>query len=286
MPKINHNVPSMITASALRNVNRQMQKSLEKLSTGLRINRASDDASGLSVSESLRTQYRGLHKANANALDGIALLQIAEGAENEISAMLQRMRELAVQADNDTLTTTERTYLNIEFKALQDEIDRIASSTQYNRQHLVDGTGFGMSGGTSSILHLGANNVQTVDRLAITIDGVSCQALGISSSATTDDCRIISGSYAFAAISSIDAAIDSINAYRSSLGSMLNRLEHTVINIENQAANMVSAESTIRDTDFAEETTEFVKNQILTQSATAMLAQANTLPQSILSLLQ
>ncbi len=286
MPRINHNVPSIITQTALRRVGRDMEKSLEKLSTGLRINRASDDAAGLSVAESLQTQVRGLAKANINATDGIALVQIAEGAAGEINSLLQRMRELAIQADNDTLLSRERAYLNVEFRALQDEIDRLAASAQYNQQHLLDGTGFGASGGTSSILHIGANNASTVDRLSVTIDAISCSAMGISSGVANGDCRITTGSFAFAAISSIDLALDTVNSLRANLGAVVNRLEHTISVIENQESNMQAAESVIRDTDFARETTEFTRQQILSQSSMAMLVQANALPKNVLMLLQ
>ncbi|OGS35186.1 MAG: hypothetical protein A2293_02235 [Elusimicrobia bacterium RIFOXYB2_FULL_49_7] len=282
MPRINHNIPAMITGGALRNINRDLNRSLERLSTGLRINRASDDAAGLSVSESLRTQVRGSAVANRNASDGMSLLNIAEGAANEISAMLQRMRELAVQADNDTLVTTERSYLNQEYQALMSEITRISAAAQYNTQTLIFGgvSGFGRPGGTSSVLHIGANNIQGVDRLSLTIDAVSAGALSLVGSAVTTNAG------ALAAISIVDSAIRSVNAMRANLGAYVNRLEHAVNNLDNQESNMQAAESTIRDVDFASETAAFARSQILTQSATAMLAQANTVPQSVLSLLQ
>ncbi|MBL8027703.1 MAG: flagellin [Fibrobacteres bacterium] len=281
MPRINHNIPAMITSGQLSKVQRDLGKSLERLSTGLRINRASDDAAGLSVSESLRTQVRGSQVANRNANDGIALLKIAEGAANEISAMLQRMRELSVQSDNDTLTTVERQYLDQEFQALTEEITRISAAAQYNGQTLIyGGEGFGVAGGSSSILHIGANNVQGVDRLALTITSVSAGALSL----TTESISTNGG--ALSAITAVDLAIQSVNRMRSDLGAYINRLEHAVNNLDNQTHNMQAAESTIRDVDFAEESTMFMRNQILNQSATAMLSQANNVPQSVLSLLQ
>ncbi|OGJ88560.1 MAG: hypothetical protein A2268_15850 [Candidatus Raymondbacteria bacterium RifOxyA12_full_50_37] len=280
MPRINHNIPAMITGSALRHVNRQMATSLERLSTGLRINRASDDAAGLSVSESLRTQVRGTAMANRNANDGIALLRIAEGAANEISAMLQRMRELAVQSDNDTLITVDRGYLNLEYQALMEEITRISAAAQYNSQTLIYGDGFGVSGGNSSILHIGANNLNGVDRLSVTITPASAGAIGLTGSS------IGSNSAALAAIFSLDNAIHSVNAMRANLGAYINRLEHAVTSLDNQEENMQAAESTIRDVDFAAETSAFARHQILMQSSTAMLAQANQVPQSVLALLQ
>ncbi len=280
MPRINHNIPAMVTTGQLNQVQRDLGKSLERLSTGLRINRASDDAAGLSVSESLRTQVRGSQVANRNANDGIALLKIAEGAANEISAMLQRMRELSVQSDNDTLTTVERQYLDQEFQALTEEITRISAAAQYNGQTLIyGGEGFGVAGGSSSILHIGANNVQGVDRLALTISSVSAGALGLTNSGISTNVGALN------AITAVDNAIMSVNRMRSDLGAYINRLEHAVNNLDNQTHNMQAAESTIRDVDFAEQTTHFMRSQILNQSATAMLAQANQVPQSVLSLL-
>lgn len=279
--RINHNISSMITQGSLSRVNRDLNKSLERLSTGLRINRASDDAAGLSVSEQMRTQVSGMVQAKRNGSDGIALLNIAEGAVNEIEAMLQRMRELAVQSANDTLTTTERAYTNQEYQALMSEIDRITNVTQYNTQTLLDGKigSFGAAGSVSSILHIGPN-AKTEDRITVSIDGTSTGKLTVGGSSVTTQLR------AESAIRSIDVAINSVNKLRSDLGAFINRLEHAINNLDNQTHNTQSAESAIRDADFAEESTQFTRNQILTQSATAMLAQANTVPQSVLTLLR
>lgn len=284
--RINHNISSMITQNSLRTVNGSMQKSLEKLSTGLRINRASDDAAGLSVSEQLRTQVRGLGRAKANAQDGIALLNIAEGAANEISSILQRQRELAIQAANDTLTSTERGYLNQEFESLTNEITRISQATQYNGMTLMDGaTGtFGVEGGPS-VLHIGANNNSSIDQMSVTIDGVSAMALGLTSATATERIGISTQSSAMSAIDAVDVAIGSVNNMRSDLGAYVNRLDHAINNISNQEFNTQDAESRIRDVDFATESTHFTRNQILTQSATAMLAQSNATPQSALALI-
>ncbi len=279
--RINHNISSMITQGALGRTNKDLSKSLERLSTGLRINRASDDAAGLSVSEQMRTQVTGLATAKRNATDGISLLNIAEGAVNEIEAMLQRMRELAVQSANDTLTTTERTYTNQEYQALISEIDRITTVTQYNTQTLLDGQvgSFGAAGGASSILHIGPNG-NAADRISVSIQGTSSGALTVGGSSLT------SQALAESAILSIDVAINSVNKLRSDLGAFINRLEHAVNNLDNQHHNTQSAESTIRDVDFAYESSQFTRNQILTQSATAMLAQSNQVPQTVLSLLR
>ncbi|MBN1575573.1 MAG: flagellin [Chitinispirillaceae bacterium] len=280
MPRINHNISAMITGNALRQVDRQLQKSLERLSTGMRINRASDDAAGLSVSEQLRTQVRGLNMGARNIQDGIALVNIAEGALIEVEAMLQRMRELCIQAANDTLTSVERTYVGIEVDNLKAEVDRIVAGTQYNSMRLLNGVDpWGTTGG---VLHIGPNNDPTADTLQYVIDPMDTVSLGVDAANLLVDTQV----NATAGISTLDNALMSVNALRADLGAMTNRLEHALANQENQEQNMQAAESVIRDADFAYETTQFSRNQILSQSSTAMLAQANMVPQSVLSLLQ
>lgn len=280
--RINHNINSMITQNALSATGKDLGKSLEKLSTGLRINRASDDAAGLSVSEQLRTQVRGLGRAKSNAQDGIALLQIAEGAGNEISDVLQRMRELAVQSANDTLTSTDRSYLDQEFTALTDEITRISNSTQYNGQTLIAGgsNSFGGTGSASSVLHIGAGSTSGTDNITIAMDAISAGSLGVTAGVSISD-----QTGALSAIDTIDTAITSVNNMRSDVGAYVNRLEHAINNISNQQFNTQDAESRIRDVDFAQESTEFTKSQILSQSATSMLAQSNAVPQGVLGLI-
>lgn len=282
MPRINHNIPAMITGGSLRKVGRRVEKSLEKLSTGLRINRAADDAAGLSVSEQLRTQVRGLAMGNRNIQDGMSLLNIAEGALIEIEDMLQRIRELAIQAANDTLTSTERNYIQTEIDQLKTEIDRIANGTQYNSQKLLNGTEVWASGG---VLHVGPNDNSdgfNEDVVIVTIAGVTTGSMQIAGNLAI----VTSQTDATAAISQLDIALDSVNTLRADLGASFNRLEHALNNQESQEQNMQAAESVIRDADFAFETTEFTRNQVLQQSSTAMLAQANMVPQSVLSLLQ
>ncbi len=283
----------MITESSLYQVNQAMSSSLEKLSTGLRINRASDDAAGLGVSENLRTQVNGTAQATSNAQDGIALLNVAEGAANEVSAILQRMRELAVQSANDTLTSTERSYTDSEFQALSSEIDRIASVTNYNRQELLSTTAgrFGLStgAGSGSVLWVDANNVVGTDSITITIDTLTTGAIGIGTfgaAAGATMSYLTSQISATNAISSLDAAINSVNTMRSNMGAYVNRLEHAINNLNVSNTNQQAAESQIRDVDFASETAKYTRNQILMQSATAMLAQANAVPQSVLTLLK
>ncbi len=278
--RINHNVSSMITQSALYTVNRDMQQSLERLSTGLRINRASDDAAGLGVSENLRTQIRGVRQAQRNAQDGISALNIAEGAANEASAILQRMRELAIQSANDTLTTTERQYIDSEFQDLETEVDRISQVTNYNGQELISSntSRFGTSG--NNTLWIDANDTEGVDSMTVTITSLD------SSDLSLNDLNISTQSAATAAISTLDDAIDSVNSMRANVGAYVNRLEHAVNNLQVSETNQVSAESQIRDTDFAAESSRFSRNQILQQSATSMLSQANMVPSGVLTLLQ
>jgi flagellin len=283
--RINHNISSMVTQGALVKVNREQSMSLEKLSTGLRINRASDDAAGLGVSENLRTQVRGTNQAVRNANDGIAALNIAEGAANEISEILQRMRELSIQSANDTLTDTERAYTNQEFSSLIEEIDRIATVTNYNGMKLVgESTVGGRFGGGSvgSALWIDANSVYGSDSITITIDTLSTNT---STGIKVSDLDLTTQSNSVLAVATLDEAIDSVNSMRSDLGAFINRLEHAINNLTISNTNQQAAESLIRDVDFATETSKFTRSQILTQSATAMLAQANTVPQSVLQLL-
>ncbi len=279
--RINHNISSMITQGALFRTNRSLNKSLEKLSTGLRINRASDDAAGLAISENLRTQVRGARQAQRNALDGIAALNIAEGAMNEVSDILQRMRELSVQSSNDTLTAVERGYTNQEFDQLTAEIDRIAAVTNYNGMELLsDATASRFGGGAGSILWIDANEAVGQDSITITVDDLTVGASGLN----IDSLTIDSQTDAVAAINSLDEAIGSVNTNRANVGAMVNRLEHAVNNLMVSETNQQAAESNIRDVDFASETAAFTKNQILVQSATAMLAQSNMIPSSVLGL--
>jgi len=276
-------------------VNRDMSKSLERLSTGLRINTAADDAAGLGVSENLRTQVRGTSQAMRNAQDGIAAIATAEGAANEISEILQRMRELAVQSSNDTLTSTERAYTNQEYQQLISEIDRIAEVTNYNGMKLISSSGtnandrFGIGGtdsATGSALWVDANSTYGNDSITITIDTLTSGELGGGNSTVLNETFLTSQTDANEAIKSLDEAIDSVNTMRSNMGAFINRLEHAINNLTISNTNQQSAESLIRDADFARESSQFTRNQILAQSGTSMLAQANQVPQSILSLLR
>lgn len=269
--RINNNIGAL---NAQRNMNINSgaaSKSMEKLSSGLRINRAGDDAAGLSISEKMRAQIRGLDQASTNAQDGISLIQTAEGALNETHSILQRMRELSVQAGNDTNAGTDRDAIKAEIDQLNSEIDRIKDTTEFNTKSLLDGTSKGVS------LQVGANKGQTV---TFSIGNMGSASLGVNSVAVTG------ATSAGAAVSSINAAINKVSSQRSQLGAMQNRLEHTINNLNTSSENLTAAESRIRDTDMASEMNEYSKNNILQQASQAMLAQAKSAPQSVLQLLQ
>lgn len=268
---INHNISAMNAHRQLTINNFNQSKSLEKLSSGYRINRAGDDAAGLAISEKMRGQIRGLDMATKNAQDGISLIQTAEGALNETHSILQRMRELAVQSANDTNTNTDRAELQKEVNELVSEIDRISTDTEFNTKKLLDGTASGM------IFHIGANISQNI---TLSIGSMGSAALGVSG------ISIASQSPANSAISTIQAAIDLVSSERAKLGAYQNRLEHTINNLGTSSENLSAAESRIRDVDMAKEMMAYTKNNILQQAATAMLAQANQAPQGVLQLLQ
>ena len=284
--RINHNISALNTYRQLSFNNTQTAKNLEKLSSGYRINRAGDDAAGLAISEKMRGQIRGLEMATKNAQDGISLIQTAEGALNETHAILQRIRELAVQAANDTNTDNDRKELQKEVDQLIAEIDRIADTTQFNTKNLLDGS----LSGAGLIFHIGANQDQNV---TLDISSMKADALGLvtsgedaSGNPITVNLKIDTQSDANAAITTVDKAIDKVSSERAKLGAMQNRLEHTINNLGAAAENLTAAESRIRDVDMAKEMMEFTKNSILTQAAQAMLAQANQLPQGVLQLLR
>lgn len=269
--RINQNISAMNTYSRLTAANNAKSSSLAKLSSGLRINKAGDDAAGLTISEKMRGQIGGLNQAVRNAQDGISLIQTAEGALNETHSILNRMRDLAVQAANDTNTDDDRAAIQQEVDELVAEIDRIADTTQFNTQALLDGNF------SNKIIHIGANSGEA---LSVTISSMkagdlSVSGLSVSGQASADD-----------AISTIDDAIKTVSAERSKLGAYQNRLEHTINNLTTTSENLTAAESRIRDVDMAEEMMKFTKNNILSQAATSMLAQANQMPQQVLQLLQ
>lgn len=271
---INHNIAALNTYRMLSANNTAASKSLEKLSSGLRINRAGDDAAGLAISEKMRGQIRGLNQATRNAQDGISLIQTAEGALNETHAILQRMRELAVQAANDTNNDNDRAEMQKEISQLISEIDRISNDTEFNTKTLLDGS---LSGGAELIFHIGANEGQN---LSLAISDMSSTALGVNG------IDISTQGGADSAITTIQTAIDNVSSERAKLGAVQNRLEHTINNLGTSSENLTAAESRIRDVDMAKEMMEFTKMSILSQAAQAMLAQANQMPQGVLQLLR
>lgn len=273
--RINTNVSSLNAQRNLMGTKWGLDKSLEKLSSGYRINRAGDDAAGLAISENLRAQIRGLKQASRNAQDGISLVQVAEGGLNEISSILIRLRELAVQAASDTIGPVERQFLNVEYDQLVSETDRIADGTEFNGTQLLSGTG--------SILdfQVGTRNDPNIDRLSFDASkaDANAAALGINLTSVADKAS------AQNSLAAIDAAIVSISAMRADFGAIQNRLQSTVGNIAVGVENLSAANSRIRDVDVAEETAELTKNNILLSAGTSVLAQANQTSQTALSLL-
>lgn len=277
---VQHNLTAMNSNRMLGLTQSSLAKSTEKLSSGYRISRAADDAAGLAISEKMRRQIKGLTQASANAQDGISAVQTAEGALNEVHDMLQRMNQLAVQAANGTNTSTDREYINSEVQALQSEINRVATTTTFNEQSLLDGTFSGVA------LQVGAEN-DSDQRITLTIKSMTMSSLLEGSPAAAAGLVSVSTtSSAQSAISSIKTAINTLSKQRSDLGAIQNRLEHTINNLDNVVENTTSAESQIRDTDMASELVKYSNANILQQAGQAMLAQANQSNQGVLALLQ
>ena len=271
--RINTNVMALNAQNMLSGNQSAVSKSINKLSSGLRINSAADDAAGLAISEKMRSQIRGLNQAESNAQDGISLIQTAEGALQQTTDILQRMRELTVKAENTgVLSDKDQEAIKVEVEALKLEIDRIANSTQFNNKNLLDGNA------TSLSFKIGANSGNTFDTLTISIDGMSTTSLDVGGINIIDN---PSG-----ALESIDAAIVAVSSQRASLGAVQNRMEYAIESLSATSENLTAAESRIRDVDMADEMVSYTKNNILQQSAMAMLAQANQQPQQILSLLR
>ena len=275
--RINNNLMAMNTHRQLGVNGNNSAKSMEKLSSGLRINRAGDDAAGLSISEKMRAQVRGLNQASRNAQDGISMIQTAEGSLQEAHAILQRMRELAVQASNDTNVTADRTSINDELTQLKTEVTRIKEKTDFNTQKVLNGTA-----GTNVQIQVGANATDTI-ALDFTKKGINLTSVLAVDLATID---VTDSAKAQATITAVNTAITSVSSGRSQLGAWQNRLEHTIKNLDNASENLQAAESRIRDVDMAKEMMSFTKNNILSQAAQAMLAQANQQPQGVLQLLR
>lgn len=275
---VQHNMTALNANRQLNITNGSLAKKTEKLSSGYRVNRAADDAAGLSISEKMRAQIRGLDQASSNAQDGISLIQTAEGALNEIHSVLQRMRELTVQAANDTNVTADRRAIAKEVRALTSEVNRIATQTEFNTMKLLSG------GFQSKVLQVGANTNQTI---SFSISKMTAGKLGVSA-------KVIAGAISVAGangkaitklISIVNKALSKVSLQRSALGALQNRLEHTITNADNMSENLQSAESKIRDANMADEMVAYSSFSILQQAGQSMLAQANQSTQGVLSLL-
>ena len=276
--RINTNVAAMNTYSRLTAANTAKSNSLAKLSSGSRINKAGDDAAGLAISEKMKSQIGGLTQAKRNAQDGISLVQTAEGALNESHSILERMRDLAVQGGNGTLTTDDRKSINKELSALHEELTRISKTTEFNTKQV-----FSQQNGkaVAFTFQIGANSGQTLSVSVSAMDGESLLVSKLAEFKLADD-----GKNAGTMISNIDKAIATVSSQRATLGAVQNRLEHTINNLTATNENLSDANSRIRDVDMAEEMMTFTKSNILSQAATSMLAQANAMPNSVLNLLQ
>lgn len=273
---VQHNLQAANTNRQLGITTSAQAKSTEKLSSGYKINRAADDAAGLSISEKMRSQIRGLNKASSNAQDGVSLVQTAEGALNETHSILQRMNELATQAANGTNTSVDRSAIRAELDQLTSEIDRIQSTTQFNTMNLLDGT---FSGADNQMkLQVGALSGQSID---FSIANMCATKIGLKTTLSVSTFTK-AGSY----MKSVQDAIEVVSKQRSAMGAIQNRLEHTIANLDTTSENTQSAESRIRDTDMASEMVTYSKNNILAQAGQSMLAQANQSTQGVLSLLQ
>ena len=270
MSVINTNVSALSAQNALRTNARSMSTNMEQLSTGSRINSAKDDAAGLAIGQNMTSQVRGLNMAVRNINDGVNMMQTAEGAMIEQSNMLQRMRELAVQSANGTLSTAQRSYLSTEFSALTTQISNISSQTTWNGTNLMNATG-------TFTFQAGQSSGQTI---SVVVSSMGTSSLGVTTASIND------ASSAQAAIGQLDTALNSINSQRATIGAGINQMTYAADNMSNIAANVTASRSTIMDTDYATASTNLAKNQIIQQAATAMLAQANQQPQSVLSLLK
>ncbi|QTQ17102.1 flagellin [Treponema parvum] len=284
---INHNMSAMFAQRVQGNTNLSNQKNIEKLSSGEKINRAGDDASGLAVSEKMRSQIRGLNQAALNAQNGISFIQTTEGYLQETTDIIQRIRELAVQSSNGIYTDEDRMQIQVEVSSLIAEVDRIASAAQFNGMNMLTGR-FARPTGENSVtasmwLHIGANMDQ---RTQVYIGTMSATALGLRNIGDESIMTLESPDDANRAIGTLDEAIKKINKQRADLGAYQNRLEKTVVGLNISAENLQASESRIRDTDMAKEMVDFTKNQVLSQAGTAMIAQANQTSQNVLSLLR
>ncbi len=282
---INHNLSAQFASRSLNSRDGELSSSIEKLSSGMRINRSSDDASGLAVAERMRSQIRGLGRASKNVQDGIAFIQIAEGYLAETTDVIQRIRELAIQAANGIYSSSDREFIQAEIDQLVDEVDRVAEHAQYNSMNILTGR-FSEGGPVGKIsFHIGANVDQNI---SLTIGNMSANALGLSGDTTeanSPQTSVLTAEEANRTLARVDSALEVITKQRTDLGAVQNRMNYLKQGLNIGAENLQAAESGIRDSNMAEEISKFVRARILTQSSTAMLAQANAQPNVILSLL-
>ncbi len=272
---VNTNIASVKSITNLTRTGRTLQGSFERISSGLRITKAADDAAGMGVAENLNAIERSARQAARNANDGISVIQTAEGATNEVANIIKRMRELAIQASSETLASTERAYIQDEYLSLESEVERISQVTEFNGLALADGT--------NSTLDVQVGVMDSAnDRISITLGDLRVTVLGIDSGSID----MSNASTAQSAITTLDTALNSVNSYRSDYGATQNRLDSALTNLETYAENLKSAESQIRDADFAYETAELAKNQVMQQAGISILAQANQISQGALSLIQ
>ena len=277
MPVINTNVNALFAQSALRVNNRNLSTAMEQLSSGSRINSAKDDAAGIAIGSTMTAQIRGLGQAVRNANDGVSMLQTAEGAMTEQTNMLQRMRELAVQSSTATNSTVQQGYLDKEFQALASQIDNIATQTKWNGTTVLQGTGGNATGDTTTYnITVGSGSATGVETIGVTIADMSSLITG----------NISTTGGATTALGAIDTALDKVNASRAVIGAGINRLTYAADNLNNVIQNATASRSQVMDTDYATATTQLARSQIIQQAATAMLAQANQQPQTVLALLK
>ena len=280
MSVINTNVQSLVAQNALAVNNRSLSKAMEQLSTGRRINSAGDDAAGLAIANKMTSQIRGLNQAVRNANDGISLLQTAEGATQEVTNMLQRMRELAVQAANDTYSDTDRSALQTEYDELADEITRISDNTKWNDMYVFDTSASDAIGTSGTVTFQVGIDGDTGSTISATFEAIDASTLDVSGLSLTSQAD------AQSALSTLDTAIETVDTFRSSLGAKINRLNFAADNLASISENTAASRSRIIDTDYAAATTDLARTQIIQQAATAMLAQANQQPQTVLTLLK
>ena len=286
MAVVNTNVSASIAQSALARNDRALGTAMEQLSTGRKINSAADNASGLAITARMTSQIKGLDTAIRNANDAISMISTAEGALDEISNMLQRMRELAVQAGTGTTDSADRTYMNTEFSNLRSEIDRIADNTQWNGRNILDGSAGASTGKSTVAFQVGANQKQTISTTFGNFNNTTGKLSGLASKVITGTTIASAISMASTSIVEIDVVIGDVSSQRATFGAVSNRLTHAVDNLTNVKTNAEASRSRILDTDYAAATTEMARTQIIQQAGTAMLAQANALPQTVLALLR